>query len=309
MAGRNHNTPAAGLKHRHNNHRPRNDGVVHPHRRLTATEVRLIEDRIAAQSREIETLLLDNQRLATSYVALKQDLVAAEQELRHISATAASVKAERDAQVREVYERSLRLEDEARSVDGISAELERVRADINALRSERKELLEKLKDIDGDVVTARAELQQLPDLKSEIEAAQIEIQRGRAAIEHERKMSSNNFEQSEAMEKLMISLAREAEKLRSELANAEQRAMAAAAAAASAANPGAVYATHQINYDPGYGGNPLYNPHAVNQVTFDAGANYGLGAGIPGPPPPPPLPPPPPPPPGTYDMQGPQVHS
>lgn len=50
----------------------------------------------------------------------------------------------------------------------------------------------------------------------------------RSAIEYERKMCSDNFELSQAMEKHMTYLAHEAEKLRFELANAEKRAMAAA---------------------------------------------------------------------------------
>lgn len=60
---------------------------------------------------------------------------------------------------------------------------------------------------------------------------------GRAAVEYEKNVHAENMEQSQAMEKNMISMAREVEKLRAELANAEKRALAAAAAAA-AANPG-----------------------------------------------------------------------
>lgn len=167
-----------GLNHRPEYH-PLDSGRHHHDRRITLAEVHRIEDQIAAHSRAIETLLLDNQRLAASHVALKQDVVAAQQDLRHISATASSVKAERDAQVREVYERSLRVEAEARSIGGLSAELERVRVDINGLRKERDELLERLKDIDGDTARTRLELQQLADLKGEIEAMRRENDRGR----------------------------------------------------------------------------------------------------------------------------------
>lgn len=210
----------------------------YPIRRLTPAEVHLIEDRIATQRREIQELLLDNQRLAATHVALKQDVAAAQDDLRRFSAAASSVKADRDAQVREIYERSLKLEAEARSIDGLPVELNRVRADIKELRTERKVLLEKLKDIDADIASAQSELRQMPDLKSEIEAMQGEIQRGRAAVEYERKMHSTNFELSEAMEKHMISMASEAEKLRSELADAEKRAMAMAAISAVHPGPG-----------------------------------------------------------------------
>ncbi|WMV54009.1 hypothetical protein MTR67_047394 [Solanum verrucosum] len=58
----------------------------------------IIDDREAAQDREIETLLLDNHPLAAAHVALKQHLSAVQQVLLLLSSTAATVKAERDAE-------------------------------------------------------------------------------------------------------------------------------------------------------------------------------------------------------------------
>ncbi|PIM97593.1 hypothetical protein CDL12_29935 [Handroanthus impetiginosus] len=91
-------------------------------------------------------------------------------------------------------------------------------------------------------------------------------------------MHSRNFKLSEAMEKHMISMACEAEKLRSELANAGK-----AMAAATAANSGPGHVIHQQNLEPGYGGNPLSDSYAVHQGTFDPSSNYGIAAGPPGP--------------------------
>lgn len=53
----------------------------------------------------------------------------------------------------------------------------------------------------------------------------------RAAIEYEKKGYAENYEHGQAMEKKLISMARELEKLRAEIANAEKRARAAAAVA------------------------------------------------------------------------------
>jgi len=58
----------------------------------------------------------------------------------------------------------------------------------------------------------------------------------RAAIEYEKKTRVSNLEQRKVMERSMISMANEIEKLHAELANAEKRARAAVAAA-TAANP------------------------------------------------------------------------
>ncbi|GER45828.1 hypothetical protein STAS_22827 [Striga asiatica] len=209
---------------------------LYPIRRLTPTDIHLIEARIAANDREIQTLLRDNQRLAAAHVALKQDAAAAQDDLRRASAAAASVKADRDARVREVYDRSLKLEAEARPLDGLAADLGRVRAAIEELRAELKGRFENLRAIEGEIAAAQSELRRVPELRSEIESAQTEIHRGREAIQRESEMQTTNFQIDRAMEKHMVAMAREAEKLRSELADAEKRAMAMAAV--SGLNPG-----------------------------------------------------------------------
>lgn len=280
MAGRNYIAPR-GL-----NLRPNQHSSLH---RLPPPDApaNLLEERVIAQSRDIELLLLDNQRLANAHVALKQDLAAVEQDIHRLTATAASVKAERDAQVREVYERSLKLEAEARSVNGLVAEVDQVRANIEDLRAERKELAEKLKDIDVDLAKIQLELQQMAAVKAETEVIRKEILRGRSAIEYERKMHSNNLELSEAMEKHMKSMAQEINKLRPELANAEKKAMAAAAAAAAAQG--------YPNLETGYGGNFGPGPYAAHQVQGGVAPAFQYA--------PPPVPVVPHGPPAPYDMQ------
>lgn len=58
----------------------------------------------------------------------------------------------------------------------------------------------------------------------------------RAAIEHEKKGHAENYEHGQVMEKNLLTMARELEKLRAEMANAEKRARATAATANP--NPG-----------------------------------------------------------------------
>lgn len=100
----------------------------------------IIDDREAAQEREIETLLLDNHPLAAAHVALKQHLSAVQQVLRLHSSTAATVKAERDAEVREIYNKAQKKESDVCIVDELSVEIDRVRTDIHNLIDDRKEL-------------------------------------------------------------------------------------------------------------------------------------------------------------------------
>ena len=59
----------------------------------------------------------------------------------------------------------------------------------------------------------------------------------RTTIEYEKKGYAENYEHGQMMEKKLVSMARELEKLRAEMANAEKRARAAAAVG----NPGMLF--------------------------------------------------------------------
>ncbi|XP_059431119.1 protein FLC EXPRESSOR [Corylus avellana] len=250
----------------------------------------VLEDRIAIQHREIQSLLEENQRLASAHVALKHELAAAQRELRLVSAKAADVKAESDAHVRDLYERSLVMEAEVRAIDAMSAELAQVRSDVQKLGPAPQELAAQFRAIEDDIARARSEVQQVPAIKSEIERTHKEIQRGRAAIEYEKKTRAHNLEQRQLMERHKTSMAGEIERLRAELANAEKRARAAAAAA-NVANPSTGYAVGYGNPVVAYSYPDPYGTDQV-QVAADAGPQYGSGAM----------------PHGTYDMQGTHVY-
>ncbi|KAJ8647622.1 hypothetical protein MRB53_000645 [Persea americana] len=237
----------------------------------------ILEDRLAAQHHELQTLLLDNQRLAATHVALKQELSAADLELRRVSSVATDLKADRDARIRDIYEQSLELEAELRSLNAAAEELELVRSDIQKLSAARRELSLQLQAVTADLANAHSELQHVPDIQAELEGMQKEIQRGRAAVEYEKKARADNLEQSEAMEKSMISMAQEIEKLRVELANAEKRARAAAAAAA-AANPGPMDSGTYGDPEVGYGGSSYVDAYSMYQVLGAAETNSSYGS-------------------------------
>lgn len=90
------------------------------------------------------------------------------------------MKAERDAQASELYERSLKMEAEVRAIDEMSAELAQVRSDVQKLGGARQELSAKLQAIEDDLARARLESQQIPSIKANIESVHKEIQRGRS---------------------------------------------------------------------------------------------------------------------------------
>ncbi|XP_077253884.1 protein FLX-like 1 [Tasmannia lanceolata] len=238
----------------------------------------LIEERLGAQHQEIQGLLIDNQRLAATHVALKQELAVTQHELQRMMHIAGTMHPEKDVQVRELYEKSMKMEMDLHGVEAMRDELNQVRADIQKLNGARQELTGQVQGLTQDLTRAASDLQQGPALKAEVETMKQELQRARAAIEYEKKAYAENYEQGQVMEQHLITMAREVEKLRAEVANAEKRARAAAAATA---NPGASYGANYSNADAAYGGNPYPAGYGMNPVQGDAegGPQYGPGQG------------------------------
>ncbi|KAK9268804.1 hypothetical protein L1049_000568 [Liquidambar formosana] len=261
----------------------RGPGPLPPHHAI-------IEERLAAQHQDIQGLLVDNQRLAATHVALKQELEVTQHELQRMAHFAGSLHAEKDVQMREMYEKSIKMEVDLRGVEAMRAELHQVHADIKELSAARQELMGQVQAMTQDLTRATADLQQAPALKAEIESMKQELQRARAAIEYEKKGYAENYEHGQVMEKKLVSMARELEKLRAEIANAEKRARAAAAVG----NPGAGYNGNYGNPDAGYAGNPYPASYGMNpvQAAAEGFPQYGPGPGSW----------------GAYDMQRAQGH-
>ncbi|ESQ51533.1 hypothetical protein EUTSA_v10017024mg [Eutrema salsugineum] len=202
----------------------------------------ILEDRIAIQHREIESLLMDNQKLAVAHIGVKDQLNLAKRELAQLLETAAKVKAEREAKVRELYQNSLRMEAEARVVNGIGAELDQVRSDVQRLAEDRQKLTTELAMLDGEIAKAKPNSVRATEIKAEIETLREEVSKGRAALELEKKTRASNLHHERGMEKTIDHLNREIVKLREELVNVENKSRAAIAAAEAAQNtsPGLV---------------------------------------------------------------------
>uniref|UniRef100_A0A7C9EXV6 Protein FLC EXPRESSOR n=1 Tax=Opuntia streptacantha TaxID=393608 RepID=A0A7C9EXV6_OPUST len=238
----------------------------------------VLEERIAFQHREIHSLLVDNQRLAATHVALKQELAMADQEVRQLAAAAHKVREERELEVKEVFEKSLKVEAEARAVDSLNAELARVRDDVQRLTESKIELTAQLKAIEAELESANLAAREVPAIRADMDAMHQELQKGRAAIEFEKKTQEANLEHRRAMERNMMTMQREIDRLMAELANAEKRARAAAAAAANPSS-GPVYMGNYGSPDMVYGGGsyPVQYPmHQVQSIT-DGGRSGPYG--------------------------------
>ncbi|KAK4355342.1 hypothetical protein RND71_024313 [Anisodus tanguticus] len=222
----------------------------------------VLEEHLATQHDEIQGLLVDNQRLAATHVALRQEVEAAQYELQRTDHYARSLRMETDVQMRELYEKSAKVEMDLQVVDGMRSELMRVRSDIKEFTAARQELTVEVQRMTQDLTRMTADLQQTPAIKAEIEGLKQELQRARAAIENEKKGYAENYEHGQVMEKKLLAMARELEKLRAEVGNAEKRARAAAAVG----NAGAGYNANYGNPEPGYPGNYYPASYGMNPI-------------------------------------------
>ncbi|XP_054796425.1 protein FLC EXPRESSOR-like [Prosopis cineraria] len=240
-----------------------------------------LQDRVAAQHREIQSLLLDNQRLAATHVALKQELAATQQDISQLSSAAAEVKAQRDIEVGKIFEKSLMMDAEVRAIEAMSSDLAQMRADVQELIEARKDLASQLQEIESDLARVRGESQQVPAINSDIEAMRREIQRGRNAVEYEKKTHASNLEHRQTMDKNMIIMTREVENLRVELSNAEKRARAAAAVSAvTVTNPSPGYPPTFDSPEIGYGGFAYCDSYGMHQAGANAHPQYASGAAL-----------------------------
>ncbi|XP_057539100.1 protein FLX-like 1 isoform X1 [Amaranthus tricolor] len=238
----------------------------------------ILEDRLAIQLQEIQALLVDNQKAAATHVALKQELEAQRFELQRMTHYADTFHMEKDKEMRELLERSAKLETDLQAADAMKGELMRVQADIKELSAARHDLMARIQAMNQDLARASSDLQQVPALKAEIELMRQEVDNAKAAIEYEKKVYADSYEQGQQMQSNLVSMARELEKLRAEVANAEKRARAAAAVG----NPAAAgYNTNYGTPETGYAGNPYPTGYGVNpmQAGMENYPQYGPGHG------------------------------
>ncbi|CAN0925434.1 Protein FLX-like 1 [Linum grandiflorum] len=231
----------------------------------------MIEEHLLAQYQEIQVLLGDNQRLAATHVALKQELEATQHELQRIAQYADSLHPDRDIQMGGLHEKSIKLEADLRGVEATRNELHLVRSDIKELTDAKQELTGRMKMMTQDLARYNTDLKQVPALKTEIETMTRDLQRARSAIEYEKKGYAENFEHGQVMEKKLFSMARELEKLRAEIAIAEKQSRTVPNLGNQAYNPNynhpeAAYAGNP--YPAGYGMTPDSGKTAREKLTM-----------------------------------------
>ncbi|KAI5082553.1 hypothetical protein GOP47_0002296 [Adiantum capillus-veneris] len=228
----------------------------------------LVEEKLATQHAEIQRLLTENQRLAATHVALRQELASAQQEVQKLQQVLGGVQAEKDQHFRALADRTSKMEAELRALEPLKVELQRAQTEAQKLAGSRQELSGQVQQLTQEMHRLRSDAQLLPSLKLEIDGFRQEIQRARTAFEFEKKANTELLEQRTAMEKNLVSMAREVEKLRAELTNFEKK--------TRTGGYGGAYGP-----ESGYGSVPSYGEgYGMGQIGAgaDNGAPFGTGA-------------------------------
>ncbi|ERM99090.1 protein FLX-like 3 [Amborella trichopoda] len=224
----------------------------------------ILEEELEIQHEEIRRLVGDNRRLAEDRMVLQQELGLAKEELHRLNMVISDIRAEKDAQVRDMIEKGLKLEAELRALEPMKAEATQLRSDAVKLNAMRQELTAQIQAMTQDLARAQADNQQIPMLRSEIDGLRQELVRARTAFEYEKKANAEQMEQRQAMEKNLISMAREVEKLRAELVGLEQR--------------GGHYGLKLGSPEIGVGG-PYGDGYGHHMGGGEKGPMYGVGSG------------------------------
>uniref|UniRef100_A0A5B6ZQP7 Protein FLX-like 3 n=1 Tax=Davidia involucrata TaxID=16924 RepID=A0A5B6ZQP7_DAVIN len=234
----------------------------------------LLEEELEMQHVEIRTLLGENRRLVEDRIALQRELGAAKEELHRMNLAIGDIRAEQELHSRELIERGLKLEADLRATGPLKNEAVQLRAEVQKLNTIRQDLAGQVQTLTQDLSKLQSDNQQIPHLRAEIDGMHQELMRARNAIDYEKKANIEMMEQKQAMENNLVSMAREVEKLRAELANADARPWGAGGSygmkfsspeGGFPAPYGDGYGVHLGAADKG----PLYGPGSASWGGFD----------------------------------------
>ncbi|CAH1442470.1 unnamed protein product [Lactuca virosa] len=183
----------------------------------------MLEEELEIQHHEIRRLLGENRRLVDDRIALQQELGAAREELRRMNIAISDIQAENEMHSRQLIERGLKLEADLRATEPLKKEAAQFHGEVERLNSIRHDLSGQVQTLTKDLAKLQAENKQLPALRAEVEGLHKELMHVRVAIDYEKKASAELMNQKQSMEKNLVSMAREVEKIRAELTNSDSR--------------------------------------------------------------------------------------
>lgn len=201
----------------------------------------LLENKLSVQTAEMERLIRENQRFAAAHVTVRQELIAIEQEMQRLEAHTRGIQTESDIQIRGLLEKIVKMQADLQAGETLKKDLQQAHIEAQSLITARQELNSQIKQASQELQRAHTDIKKLPEMQSELDNMRQDHQKLRSTFEYEKGSNIELVEKMRAMETNLISMAREVEKLRSEVLNVEKR--------ASAPNPyGGTYGSPNPSY-------------------------------------------------------------
>nr|XP_017227101.1 PREDICTED: protein FLX-like 3 isoform X1 [Daucus carota subsp. sativus]XP_017227102.1 PREDICTED: protein FLX-like 3 isoform X2 [Daucus carota subsp. sativus]XP_017227103.1 PREDICTED: protein FLX-like 3 isoform X1 [Daucus carota subsp. sativus] len=218
-----------------------------------------LEEEIEYQHRDIQRLLSENRHVMDENIILQRDLAAVNDEMHRLGQVIHKLHAEKDAKTKDLIERGLKLESELRDIEPLRAEVVQLRAEAQKLNSVRRDMVTQVQHLTEDITRVTSENQQISAMRNDIDGMRKELTEARRAIEFEKKANEEQSEQKQLMEKNLITMAREGEKLRAEQLSLDRRGRGAGGYGILNGSPDTRYAGGDTRYASGaygdvYGG-------------------------------------------------------
>ncbi|CAK9149335.1 unnamed protein product [Ilex paraguariensis] len=182
-----------------------------------------LEEELELQHRDIQKILVENRHVVDENVALQRELNAVKDEIHRLGEVIPKLRAEKETQTRELIERGLKLEAEDRAAKPLRTEIVQLRAEAQKLNALRQELSAQVQTLRKDITRVQADNQQVVAMRTDIDGMRKELMEARRVFQLEKQANEEQVGQKQAMEKNLVSMAREIEKLRAEQLNSERK--------------------------------------------------------------------------------------
>ncbi|KAL2232722.1 UNVERIFIED_CONTAM: Protein FLX-like 4 [Sesamum indicum] len=137
----------------------------------------LLENKLVSQEAEIDQLARDNHKLASTHLALRQDLEAAQREAEKLREHIRSTQTEADIQIRILLEKIPKLEAEIRAGDNVKKELQEAHTEARSLVKARQELTAKIQQATNELENYRSTVKKIPEVHADLDSLRQEHQR------------------------------------------------------------------------------------------------------------------------------------
>lgn len=130
----------------------------------------VLEEELELQHREMQRLITDNRGIIDDNTHLQRELTSAKDEIHRLSQQVIpKVRAEKEAQTRDLIDKKIKLESELRALEPTRKEVGQLRNDVKKLNSVRLDLSSKVQGLTKDVTRLQAENQEIIAMRNDID--------------------------------------------------------------------------------------------------------------------------------------------